>query len=141
MRSDQAPAMRSLLLLACLAALAASGCSREDGDAGNVATTAADADEARRPLPPAATMHPDDVAEVTASYDCDGIRVDIVRDQVARVNLAVDNIVKIERIANSVPATYQDVGLTFSVSGTGANLDDETGRSFACKPVAKPGGA
>lgn len=86
-------------------------------------------------------MSPEDVAEVTASYDCDGIRVDVVRDLVARVNLTPDNIVKIERIVNSVPATFQDVGLTFTMTEAGANLDDETGRSFSCTPVARPGGA
>lgn len=83
-------------------------------------------------------MHPDDVAAVSASYDCDGIRVDVIRDSVARVNLAVDNIVKIERIQGSVPPTYQDVGLTFTTRGETASLDDEGGRSVSCRPVGKP---
>ena len=138
MRSDRIRIVRTAALIACVA-MSTVACNRQDADASPVAV--ADTQEQAKPLPPAATMHPDDVAAVTASYDCDGIRVDVVRDQVARVNLAVDNIVKIERIANSVPATYQDVGLTFTTSDTGANLDDESGRSFACKPVAKPGTA
>ena len=94
---------------------------------------------AATPLPPAATMHPADLAGVTASYDCGAIRVDVVRDTVARVNLAVDNIVKIERIAGSRPPTYQDVGLTFIANGDRATLDDETGRSLSCVAVGKPG--
>lgn len=83
-------------------------------------------------------MHPDDVAAVSASYDCDGIRVDVIRDSVARVNLAVDNIVKVERIRGSVPPTYQDVGLTFTTRGETASLDDEGGRSVSCTSVGKP---
>jgi hypothetical protein len=138
MRSDRSAMVRVVALLGCVLC-ATVACNRDANSAS--ASAAAEPAEPVTPLPPAQTMHPDDVAEVTSSYDCGGIRVDIVRDQVARVNLAVDNIVKIERIANSVPATYQDVGLTFTVSDTGANLDDETGRSFACKPVAKPGRA
>lgn len=123
---------RAALLLAGIA-IAAAACTRDD------ATTSAPPEPpTTEPLPPAATMNPADVAEVTSSYDCEGIRVDVVRDEVARANLAVDKIVKLERIANSVPPTYQDVGLTFTQSESGAALDDETGRSFACKPVAKP---
>ena len=122
-----------ITLVATLGAcLAAAACSRNEP--ADTPATAAPA----KPLPPAATMHPDDVAAVTASYDCDGIRVDVIRDAVARVNLAVDNIVKIERIEGSTPATYQDVGLTLVVTDTGATLDDENGRSLACVPVAKP---
>lgn len=83
-------------------------------------------------------MHPDDIAAVTASYDCSGIRVDVIRDTVARVNLAVDNIVKIERIQGSVPPTYQDVGLTFTASGETASLDDESGRSLDCARASRP---
>jgi hypothetical protein len=128
--------VRVVALLGCV--LCSTVACNRDGNNASV-SAAAEPAESVTPLPPARTMHPGDVADVTASYDCGNIRVDIVRDQVARVNLAVDNIVKIERIANSVPATYQDVGLTFTVSDTGANLDDETGRSFSCKPVAKPG--
>lgn len=137
MRNDRSPLARIAMLLACLA-IGITACNREDSAA--TAPVATEATEEAEPLPPAATMNPADIAEVTASYDCEGIRVDVVRDQVARVNLAVDNIVKIERIANSVPATYQDVGLTLSVTDSGADLDDETGRSFSCKPVAKPVG-
>lgn len=132
MRSE--PVIAGMALLACLS-LALAGCNRDDSSTGNAAQAYDPA-----PLPPAQTMHPDDVASVTASYDCDGIRVDIVRDQVARVNLAVDNIIKIERIKDSVPATYQDVGLTLTTTETGAELDDESGRNIACNPIAKPGG-
>lgn len=123
------------ILLACMA-VSVTACSRGDDGAGKA--DQADAASEAEPLPPAATMHPDDVASVTASYDCDGIRVDVIRDQVARVNLAVDNIIKIERIKDSVPATYQDVGLTLTTTETGAELDDESGRNIACKEVAKP---
>jgi hypothetical protein len=117
------------------ACLALAACGREDTPPATPASTEA----AATPLPPAATMHPDDVAGVTASYDCNGIRVDVVRDTVARVNLAVDNIVKIERIQGSVPPTYQDVGLTFATSGATASLEDENGRSLGCSAVEKPG--
>lgn len=130
MRSDSLHRTRAALL-ACML-LVAAACSR-DNDAANV-----QAEPQAKPLPPAATMNPADVAAVTASYECEGVRVDVVRDEVARVNLAVDNIVKLERVANSVPPTYQDVGLTFTQSASGADLDDETGRSFSCKPAAKP---
>ena len=135
MRIERNDMTRLATLLACLA-FGITACNRENKAASESQATSAPEEAA--PLPPAATMHPDDVANVTASYDCEGIRVDIVRGQVARVNLAVDNIIKIERIKDSVPATYQDVGLTFTTADSGAILDDETGRSVACKPVAKP---
>lgn len=138
MRSD-APTLALMAALAACTAAGSGGCARDNTGTSEAVSPAATEDAA--PLPPAATMHPDDLKDVTASYDCDGIRVDLVRDQVARVNLAVDNIVKIERIAGSAPPTYQDVGLTLIVTGTGANLDDETGRSVSCEAIAKPGGA
>ncbi len=139
MRNDRNPTLGRIAALAACLAIGVTACNREDTAASAAATTAPTEEVA--PLPPAATMHPDDVANVTASYDCEGIRVDVIRDQVARVNLAVDNIIKVERIKDSVPATYQDVGLTFAVSDAGANLDDENGRSLSCEPVAKPGAA
>lgn len=135
MRSDSPAITRMAILLACVT-IGVTACSR--GDDGTGEADQSDAATEATPLPPAATMHPDDVASVTASYDCDGIRVDVVRDQVARVNLAVDNIIKIERIKDSVPATYQDVGLTLTTTETGAELDDESGRNIACNPVARP---
>lgn len=124
---------KSACAVVAMACVAIGACSREDVPA------TANAETAATPLPPAATMHPDDVAGVTASYDCNGIRVDVVRDIVARVNLAVDNIVKIERIQGSVPPTYQDAGLTFTTSGDTGSLDDESGRSVSCSAVDKPG--
>lgn len=130
MRNDLWEIARVATLGACLSAAA---CGRSEPAAVPVAAAPA------KPLPPAATMHPDDVAAVTASYDCDGIRVDVIRDAVARVNLAVDNIVKIERIEGSTPATYQDVGLTLVATETGATLDDENGQAILCDPTAKPG--
>lgn len=128
--------MTTVVHAACVAVLVATAasCSRADAPA----PAAGAAAEQAAPLPPAATVHPDDLADVTASYDCNGIRVDIVRDEVARVNLGADNIVKIERLAGSTPPTYQDVGLTLTTSATGANLDDESGQGIACQAVAAP---
>lgn len=89
---------------------------------------------AAAPVDPARTMNPADLRDVTASYRCDqGHRVDIVRDQVARVGLADGRVVKIEAIRNSTPPTYMDNGLIFSqVSDTTAKLDDRKGNTVSC---------
>lgn len=89
---------------------------------------------AAAPIDPAKTMNPADLEDVTASYRCDqGHRVDIVRDQVARVGLADGRVVKIEAVRNSNPPTYMDNGLIFSqVSDTAAKLDDREGNTVSC---------
>lgn len=87
------------------------------------------------PPTPAPTINPSDLKDVTASYACeDGSRVDVVRDQVARVTLTDGRVVKIELVENSAPRTFMDNGLTFEVLSAGnAELSDEKNRTLVCK--------
>ncbi len=89
------------------------------------------------PTDPAKTMAPADLEGVTASYRCDqGHRIDIVRDQVARVALADGRVVRLEVVQNSTPLTFMDNGLILSlVSDTEAKLDDEDGNTVSCAKI------
>lgn len=98
--------------------------------------------EPPKPLPPPQIDPPvpltaEERAQVTGSYACaGGHRVDILRDQVARIALADGRVALLEVIEGSSPRTYSDNGLTITVSAEGgARLGDEDGSEQACDPV------
>lgn len=126
MRSESRTAAITLLL-----ALFVTGCGKS---------------EPPRPLPPPQIDPPvaltaEELAQVTASYQCEGgHRVDIVRDQVARIALADGRVALLEVIEGSNPRTYSDNGLTITVTAEGqARLSDEGGSEQPCKPAGPAG--
>ena len=115
--------------IACMAGAALAAC----GDS-----------EPPRPLPPPQIDPPvplsaDELAAVTGSFQCEGgHRVDIVRDQVARIALADGRVALLEVIEGSAPRTYTDNGLTIEVlPDGGVDLSDEDGSRQPC-PAAQP---
>lgn len=117
------PALACALLAVALAA----GCTR--------------APQQPAEIDPSATMNPADIAQVTASYLCDGgPRIDIVRGLSARLYFAGDGrVVKIEPIEGSVPPTFVDHGLTLTLPpGRPALLEDDDGNARSCNPTALP---
>lgn len=104
-------------------AIACSGCHR---------TPTAPAQPAVAPphVPPPARD-----AAVQTRYACDdGNYVDVMTSGMARIAMSDGRSVSLGKIENSVPPTWQDVGLTFITSSTGAELDQDDGaRSLSCK--------
>lgn len=124
--------IRRRLLAACGFVLGLGAC-----DAGSERVPVA----APPPIDPPVPLSAEDRAAVTASFRCQGgHRVDIVRDQVARIALADGRVALLESIRGSRPPTYTDNGLTVEVLADGsADLSDEDYNRQPCAPVAKPG--
>lgn len=78
-------------------------------------------------------MGAEERAQVTASYACEGHRVDVVRDKIARIALSDGRIVHAEVVDGSVPRTFTDNGLTLIVAAPDkAELSDERDRTIGC---------
>jgi hypothetical protein len=92
------------------------------------------------PIDPPVPLSAQDRAAVTASFQCEGgHRIDIVREQVARIALADGRVALLESIQGSSPPTYTDNGLTVEVLADGsADLSDDAYSRQSCTPVAKP---
>ena len=102
--------------------------------------------EPPRPLPPPQIDPPvpltaEELTQVTGSYQCEGgHRVDIVRDQVARIALADGRVALLEVIEGSTPRTYADNGLAIEVmEAGGVDLSDEGGSRQPCTSASPPG--
>jgi hypothetical protein len=135
MRSDSArtSARRRRFALCCLGlAVVVVGCDA----GGNRAPVAA----TPPPIDPPVALSAEDRAAVTASFQCEGgHRIDIVRDQVARIALADGRVALLESIRGSSPPTYTDNGLTVEVLADGsADLSDDDYSRQSCAPAAKP---
>lgn len=116
----------------CCLGLAIAACDA-GGDRAPVAATPP-------PIDPPVPLSAEDRAAVTASFQCEGgHRIDIVRDQVARIALADGRVALLESIQGSTPPTYTDNGLTVEVLANGsADLSDEDYNRQSCVPAAKP---
>lgn len=80
---------------------------------------------------PAAPDIPGDV--VTASYGCEGNRVDLVNnDTVARITMRDGRLARLGAMVRSTPRTWRDVGLAFTLYPTGAVLEEVAGRTLDC---------
>lgn len=117
-------------VLAMLPVLA--GCAGERTPAagkGNAATNAPLPEAA----PPAPAPAPDD-SRVTMRYACEaGVRVDILREGIARVALPDGRVVELSRIADSVPPVFTGEALYFSIGDEGASLSQDEGTELACR--------
>ena len=91
-------------------------------------------DAAPVPAPtPAPTPAPDD-SQVTMRYACDAeVKVDILRDGIARVALPDGRVVKLSRIADSAPPVFTGEALYFSIGDEGASLSQDEGTELACR--------
>ena len=119
MRTPLVPPIALLLLL---------GCAERSPDpaSGNDATSAA-------PAPTAPAPAPDD-SQVTMRYACDaGVKVDILRDGIARVALPDGRVVRLSRIADSAPPVFTGDALYFSIGDEGASLSQDEGTELACR--------
>jgi len=134
MRSDSTRTSRDRRFVLCCLGLAVvvAGCDA----GGNRAPVAAKPP----PIDPPVPLSAEDRAAVTASFQCEGgHRIDIVRDQMARIALADGRVALLESIRGSNPPTYTDNGLTVEVLADGsADLSDEGYNRQSCTPAAKP---
>lgn len=122
----------SRLLLRCGLAIGLAACGTGDDGAPAAA--------APPPIDPPVPLSADDRAAVTASLRCEGgHRIDIVRDQVARIALADGRVALLEAIEGSTPPTYTDNGLTVEMLADGtADLSDEGYNRQSCGPAPGP---
>ena len=83
---------------------------------------------------PAAPDIPGDV--VTASYGCEGNRVDLVQDEaIARITMSDGRLARLGEMARSSPRTWRDVGLAFTLYPNGPVLEQEDGPALDCDPL------
>lgn len=120
----------------CLLA-AAAGCQR---DAAIPVEPAAEPPMASAPASPgtpdipAAPDIPGDV--VTASYGCEGNRVDLVQTEtIARITMSDGRLARLGEMARSSPRTWRDVGLAFTLYPNGPVLEQEDGPLLECEPL------
>ena len=80
---------------------------------------------------PVAPDIPGDV--VTASYACEGNRVDLLQNQgTARITMSDGRLARLGSMARSTPRTWRDLGLAFTLYPTGAVLEEVGGRTLDC---------
>ena len=116
------------LVLAMLLVLAGCAGERTPAPGKDDAATNAPAPEAVPPAPA-----PDD-SQVTMRYACDAdVKVDILRDGIARVALPDGRVVKLSRIADSAPPVFTGEALYFSIGDEGASLSQDEGTELACR--------
>lgn len=128
------PRINALGFAATLCAGLLAACERE-AEAPPAAPTAASLKSPDSLTP----MSAEERAQITASYACEGHRVDVVRDKIARIALSDGRIVHAEVVDGSVPRTFTDNGLTLIVAAPDkVELSDEKNRAISC--VLVPGG-
>jgi len=84
---------------------------------------------------PAIDMSPSRDPAVTASYACEGHRVDLFGERNARITLSDARTVAIDYIPNSRPPSYMGRGLRFAIGERAVMLIQNDGESVGCKPI------
>lgn len=101
----------------------------ENANAGNGVAAAS----AQMVVPPAPQMAGD---VVSASYACEGNRVDLVRNaHVARVAMSDGRVVRLGAMANSEPRTWRDSGLSFVKYEDDIALEQDDGPALTCQQI------
>ncbi|TKR30848.1 hypothetical protein FCE95_12190 [Luteimonas gilva] len=89
--------------------------------------------------PPAANkaidMSPSKDPAVTASYECEGHRVDVFGQNYARITLSDARTVTIDYVPNSRPPSYMDRGLRFAIGERAVMLIQNDGEAVNCAPI------
>lgn len=80
-------------------------------------------------------MSPSKDPAVTASYACEGHRVDLFGQRNARITLSDARTVTIDYVPNSRPPSYMDRGLRFAIGERAVMLIQSDGDSVSCKPI------
>ncbi|MDO5504978.1 MAG: hypothetical protein Q4F49_01615 [Pseudoxanthomonas suwonensis] len=128
--------MRRMLLP--LAALALAACQPSEP-----ATTAPVASEPATEAAPPALPEPPDATPIDASYACEGNRVDLINQRgTARIAMSDGRVVSLGGMRGSVPATWRDVGLTFTLDERGSTpqivLAQDNGPELRCEVLDAP---
>lgn len=126
------------ILLLPIAALALAACQPSTPDASAPTTEPAPAEPAMAPLP-----EPPDATPIDASYACEGNRVDLINERaIARIAMNDGRVVRLGGMRGSTPATWRDVGLTFSIDERGASpqivLAQDDGPELRCEVLDAP---
>jgi len=89
------------------------------------------------PAPNAAAidMSPSKDPAVTASYECEGHRVDVFGRNYARVTLSDARTVTIDYVPNSRPPSYMDRGLRFAIGERAVMLIQNDGDAVNCAAI------
>ena len=88
------------------------------------------------PAPSAAIdMSPSGDPAVTASYECEGHRVDVFGQRNARITLSDARTVTIDYVPNSIPPSYMGRGLRFAIGERAVMLIQNDGEAVSCAPI------
>lgn len=89
--------------------------------------------------PPAAStaidLSPSRDPAVTASYACEGHRVDVFAQRNARITLSDARTVAIDYVPNSRPASYMGRGLRFAIGERAVMLIQNDGDAVSCSLI------
>lgn len=121
------------LLLLPIAALALAACQPSEPATPAPAPDAAQATPGPLPDPPDATP-------IDASFACEGNRVDLINQRgTARIAMNDGRVVSLGGMRGSVPATWRDVGLTFTLDERGDTthivLAQDNGPELRCEAI------
>lgn len=124
------------LLILPLAVFALAACQKPEAPAPVEATTPPPAVTTPPPLPA-----PPDATPIDASYACEGNRVDLLDGRaVARIAMSDGRVVNLGAMRGSVPATWRDVGLSFTLDERQAQpfieLAQDNGPTLRCEALS-----
>lgn len=122
-----------LIVLPLAAGLALSACQRNEP-----APVPEPEPVAEPTLPPLPA--PPDATPIDASYNCQNNRVDLINERAtARIAMNDGRVVVLGGMRGSVPATWRDVGLTFTLDERQATpfieLAQDDGPALRCKAI------
>ena len=80
-------------------------------------------------------MSPSKDPAVTASYECEGHRVDVFGQRNARITLSDARTVTIDYVPNSRPTSYMGRGLRFAIGERAVMLIQNDGDAVSCAPI------
>ncbi len=80
-------------------------------------------------------MSPSQDPAVTASYACEGHRVDVFGQRNARITLSDARTVTIDYVPNSRPTSYMGRGLRFAIGERAMMLIQTDGDAVGCAPI------
>lgn len=88
------------------------------------------------PAPASAVdMSPSKDPAVTASYECEGHRVDVFGQRNARITLSDTRTVTIDYVPHSRPPSYMGRGLRFAIGERAVMLIQNDGDAVSCTPI------